>query len=75
MSNEYIYNRYNGTITTYKKLNDNVYICLETGLTIDLDHQLMLGKNSENIIDLIESGDYVNGEEVIEVRKQNEKIY
>lgn len=51
---EYIYNRYNGVITTYKKLNNNVYMCLETGLTIDLDIELMLGKNSESIIDLIE---------------------
>lgn len=30
---------------------------------------------SENIIDLIEVGDYVNGQEVIEVRKQDGKIY
>ena len=32
-------------------------------------------KHSKNIIDLIEVGDYVNGEEVIEVRRQNNKIY
>lgn len=66
---EYIYNRYNGVITTYKKLNNNVYMCLETGLTIDLDLELMLGKTSENIIDLIESGDYVNGKYVQEVKE------
>lgn len=32
-------------------------------------------KHSKNIIDLIEVGDYVNGQEVIEVRKQDGKIY
>lgn len=56
---EYIYNRYNGVITTYKKLNNNVYMCLETGLTIDLDLELMLGKTSENIIELIEVEDII----------------
>lgn len=62
---EYIYNRYNGIITTYKKIRDKEYLCIETGLTICFDLQLLLGKNSESIIDLIEVGDYVNGEEVI----------
>lgn len=32
-------------------------------------------KHSKNIIDLIEVGDYVNGQEIIEIRKQNGKIY
>lgn len=35
----------------------------------------MVKKYSSNIIDLIEEGDYVNGQEVIEIRKQNNKIY
>ena len=74
---EYIYNRYNGVITTYKKLNNNIYMCLETGLTIDLDLELMLGKNSESIIDLIESGDYVNGKLIhhTDIRKNSAYIY
>lgn len=32
-------------------------------------------KHSKNIINLVEVGDYVNGEEVIEVREQEGKIY
>lgn len=32
-------------------------------------------KHSKQLIDLIEVGDYVNGKEVIEIRKINEKIY
>lgn len=32
-------------------------------------------KHSFNIIDLIEVGDFVNGQEVIEIRKQDGKIY
>lgn len=32
-------------------------------------------KHSKNIIDLVEVGDYVNGQEVIEVREQEGKIY
>ena len=47
--NEYIYNRYDGIITTYKKIRDKEYLCIETGLTICFDHQLLLGKTSENI--------------------------
>lgn len=34
-----------------------------------------IAKHSKNLIDLIEVGDYVNKEEIIEVRKQNGKIY
>lgn len=65
---EYLYNRYNGIITTYKKINEKKYICLETGFTVDLDHQLILGKTSENIIDLTEVDDYVNGRKVKHIR-------
>ena len=32
-------------------------------------------KHSKNIIDLVEVGDYVNGQEVIEVREQEGKKY
>ena len=32
-------------------------------------------KHSKNIKDLVQAGDYVNGQEVIEVREQNGKIY
>ena len=32
-------------------------------------------KHSKNIIDLIEVGDYVNGEKIIEVRRQKDEIY
>lgn len=56
---EYFYNRYNGVITKYKKIVKKKYICLEAGFTVDLDVQFMLGKNSDNIIDLIEVGDIV----------------
>ena len=75
--NEYIYNRYDGIITTYKKIRDKEYLCIETGLTICFDHQLLLGKTSENIIDLIESGDYVNGKLIhhTDIRKNSAYIY
>ena len=43
-------------------------------LRLEPNEELRL-KHSPNIIDLIEEGDYVNGTEVIEVRKQNNKIY
>lgn len=34
-----------------------------------------ISKHSKQPIDLIEVGDYVNGKEVIEIKKINEKIY
>lgn len=48
---------------------DNFGICSSTVL------KEITKKHSPNIIELIEEGDYVNGEKVIEVRKQNEQIY
>lgn len=41
-------------------------------LSIDIIKKL---KHSKNIIDLVEVRDYVNGQEVIEVREQEGKIY
>lgn len=35
----------------------------------------MVTKHSKKIIDLIEENDYVNGQKVIEIIKQNNKIY
>lgn len=35
----------------------------------------LIVKHSKQLIDLIEVGDFVNGKEVIEIRKINEKIY
>ena len=51
----YIYQRYDGIIHKLKKIyNDHTYIDSETGFTIDTEKMAVLGKISENIIDLIE---------------------
>ena len=65
--NKYIYQRYNGIITKYID-NGDYYINCETGIAVKKNEHLMLGKTSENIIDLIENKDIlkvkvkVNGE-------------
>ena len=65
--NEYIYSRYNGIITKYKKINDKEYIEVKTGLVVDTYTHLILGQTSDNIIDLIKAGDFVNGYKVYAV--------
>lgn len=61
--NKYIYQRYNGLITKYIDKGD-YYIDCNTGIAIEKNEHLLLGKVSENIIDLIEVGDFANGREV-----------
>lgn len=61
--NKYIYQRYNGLITKYIDKGD-YYIDCNTGIAIEKNEHLLLGKVSENIIDLIEVGDFVNGYQV-----------
>lgn len=53
------------------ELYQTIYI-LDNGLWTILDY---IVKHSKQLIDLIEVGDYVNGKEVIEIKKINEKIY
>lgn len=60
---KYIYQRYNGEITKYRDDGEH-YINCEIGLAFPKDDNLFLGKTSENLIDLIEEGDYVNGKYV-----------
>lgn len=55
------------------KLIETMVYELSNGKTIDFLEDIV--KHSKQLIDLIEAGDFVNGEEVIEIRKINEKIY
>lgn len=76
---EYIFNRYNGTIKKYEKAG-NTLIEQETCFTIDLNNTILLGKASENIIDLIEVGDLVNEYKIlkideIEIKNKCKKIF
>ena len=69
--NKYIYQRYNGLITKYIDKGD-YYIGCNTGIAIEKNEHLLLGKVSENIIDLIEKDDYVNGSKVLAVMEDME---
>ena len=62
--NKYIYQRYNGLITKYIDKGD-YYIGCNTVIAIEKNEHLLLGKVSENRIDLIEKDDYVNGSKVL----------
>lgn len=69
---KYLYQRYNGKITKYEWLgknikNGNCYIDLATDMIIDKKEILLLGKVSENILELIEQDDYVNGYKIISI--------
>lgn len=57
---KYIYQRYNGIITKYI-VDEEYYIAVETGIANRKDTILLLGNVSESIINLVEVGDFVNG--------------
>lgn len=60
---KYIYQRYDGRITKYR-VSGEYYINVESGIAINKNRQMLIGKVSENLIDLAEVGDYVNGKRV-----------
>ena len=61
-----IYQRYNGLITKYIDKGD-YYIGCNTGIAIEKNEHLLLGKVSENIADLIEVDDIVNGYRILNI--------
>lgn len=63
---EYLYQRYDGIINKYEIQNNILININNANDIIDTDRQALLGKTSKNIIDLIEVGDYVNGNKVLE---------
>ena len=66
---KYIYQRYNGEIRQFEVIDNNYLVDTKTGMSFDFRSHLMLGKVSEDLIDLIQCGDYVNGKEVSNVDK------
>lgn len=58
---KFIYQRYDGKIHKYEVVNDNYLVETKTGMSFDFRSHLILGKVSEDLIDLIQCGDYVNG--------------
>ena len=63
---KYIYQRYNGIITKYI-VDKEYYIAIGTGITTKKNETVLLGKVAENIIDLIEVGDIVNGYKILNI--------
>lgn len=66
---KYIYQRYDGRIHKYEVVNDNYLVETKTGMSFDFRSHLMLGKVSEDLIDLIQCGDYVNGGQIREIKE------
>lgn len=66
---KYIYQRYNGEIRQFEVIDNNYLVDTKTGMSFDFRSHLMLGKVSEDLIDLIQCGDYVNGKQVSNVDK------
>ena len=55
---KYIYQRYNGEIRQFEVVNDNYLVDTKSGMSFDFRSHLMLGKVSENLIDIIEDEDF-----------------
>ena len=68
--NKYIYQKYDGIITKYI-IDNEYYINTQTGIASKKDTTLLLGTVSKNIIDLIEVGDIVFIQDVL----NNDFIY
>lgn len=66
---KYIYQRYDGRIHKFLKGN-HWLLDTETGLNVP-EGTMLLGKVSENLIDLIQKGDFVNGKEVVSTDYEN----
>ena len=62
---KYIYQRHKGIITKFIQ-KEGYYIDCATGIGAKIEEHLLLGKISDNIIDLIEVGDFVNGFPILE---------
>lgn len=72
---KYLYQRYNGEIRKYE-IQDNILINVKNvNDIIDKNKQLILGETSENIIDLIEIEDYVNGIEVVNIYESRKRSF
>ena len=56
---KYIYQRYNGEIKQFEVVNNNYLVDTKTGMSFDFRSHLMLGKISEQLIDLIEVEDVI----------------
>ena len=56
---KYIYQRYDGRIHKYEVVNDNYLVETKTGMSFDFRSHLMLGKVSEDILDLIKVEDVI----------------
>ena len=61
---KYLYQRYDGNLYKYEVDNNILIDVKNANNIINLDKQIILGKTSEDIIDLVEVDDYVNGERV-----------
>lgn len=72
---KYIYQRYNGEIRQFEVIDNNYLVDTKTGMSFDFRSHLMLGKVSEDLIDLIQCGDYVNGKEVINIYEAKEEAF
>jgi len=74
---KYIYQRYDGRIHKYEVVNDNYLVETKTGMSFDFRSHLMLGKVSEDLIDLIQCEDYVNGrkiERIVDISHKHNSI-
>ena len=56
---KYIYQRYNGEIRQFEVIDNNYLVETKTGMSFDFRSHLMLGKVSENLIDLIKLKDII----------------
>lgn len=59
----------NREIRQFEVIDNNYLVDTKTGMSFDFRSHLMLGKVSEDLIDLIQCGDYVNGKQVSNVDK------
>lgn len=64
-----------GKVVRKSYVDDTIYVDMSTNSLPIAFKKEQIVKHSKNIIDLIEAKDYVNGREVIEVKRQNGKIY
>ena len=70
-----IYRRHLGAIDNFEVYDENSIVHIPTGIALRLNEELLYGTASDDILDLIEPGDIVNGKLVSNVDIVDGKHY
>lgn len=72
---KYLYQRYNGIISKYERIYDDIYKDEFTGIVTSITKFLLLGELSEDITDLLEVGDILELEKGLLIIEDEDTLF